>query len=466
MFHKNLSYKALAPLKTYTMALVVTVFTLCVIIPYGLNDIAAFTFLLVFYCLGVLSCLYLSNKKASEFKKLFAIFFIASSVYFFYSYLVTINFETIDDFFVFPDQVYFYGISESLKVFPSVWSIFKYTVLEKSHIEYEAMHFLTGSVAYIADKYLSGNSLTLQSFVVVSFSTFINIFIYKTLRFYVSEKLAFSYTIVFSLLSVVFAYSPWILRDIHIMFLYAVGYYLIHKKFSLANILILFILQYIVSEFRLASGIAFFFFPLFYLYFQGGQYKYRKVIYFLLMVLFVFILFKSFNSINSTIGRLERYQSFTDTAVSSAGGLSVYVYRLPTGLKELAIILLSQIQPFPPWGETVEVSNKPEVLSKFIFGLAAIFWSYVSYITLVSFIRNPSRTPKILLFGLIFSLLFLLVSSANMSVRRIMAVYPILFTYFVYAQVHLNTKLLKKHRLIYFFFGYLALLLIYGTFKY
>lgn len=466
MLHKKLSYKAPEPRRASAIAFLVLLLSLCVIVPYGLNDIAAFTFLLTFYCLGLLSCFYLSNNKDSEFKKLLAIFHIASAVYFFYSYLATINYESIGDFFIFPDQAHFYGVSESLKVFPSVWSIFKHTIIEQTHRENEAMHFLTGAIAYIAEKYLSGNSLILQRFVVASFAVFINVFIYKTLRFYVPGKPAFRYTVIFSLLSVTFAYSPWILRDIHIMFFYVVGFYLIHKEFSLANILLLFVLQYIVSEFRVASGLAFFFFPLFYLYFKGSNYKYRKIIYLFLLVAFIFILIKSFGAINSTINKLNNYQTFTEDAVSSIGGISTYLYRLPAGIKQLAIMVFSQIQPFPPWGDIEDVTTVFEVLSKVFFGAAAVFWSYVAYITIVSFGRHHTKIPKTLLYGVIFSFLLLLANTSNMNIRRIMAVYPILFIFFVYAQVHLNTCLVKKHRRFYFFFGYLFLLLSYGILKY
>lgn len=423
-------------------------------------------FFLGFYFIGFFSCLYYSKNKASEFKNIFRIFIYTSLVYFLYSILAYINYQNQGQFFIFSDQSYFYDVGDSVKELSSPIDIFESITANRAYRESYAMHIFSGVIAYIAEKYFYGNSVILQSLIVVSFAVFTNIFLYKILRFYVERKPAYIYTLLFSFFSAVFAYSPWILRDIHILFFYTVGFYLIHKKFRLRTLVLLFIIQYVVSELRLANGLAFFFFPLLYVYTKGKENKYRKLIYFFSFLVFILISIQSVSLINKVSKEIVNYQSYTADSVGSAGGLGSAIYKLPVGLKQLAVVTYSQMQPFPPWGEVENPNTVFELLSSAFFGVTAVFWFYVVYVSVISFIKNYNRIPKALLLSIMFCCLFLLVSTSNMNVRRIMAVYPIIYVFFVFSQTHFNTMLTIRKRRLAFCLLYVTLLVAYGFLKY
>lgn len=447
------------------MIIILSLFFTVIFILLSFEYTSLIFFLSGFMLLGFISCFYFSSGKVKELKSLFFIFSSSSLVYFSYSIFSFIDFSNQNRFFIFPDQNHFYEVGDSLKNLPSLKHIFENTIISKVNIENEGMHLLTGSIAYLMNKYFDGNNILSQSLIVSGFAVFINIFIYKTLRFYVDMNTAFKYSLIFAFSSVVFAYSPWILRDIHILFFFTLGFYLTHKKFNIRTLLLLFFLQIIVSEFRFASGVAFIFFPIFYIYTKAKDYKYKGILYFLLAIILVPLLYKAYgiilDSFFTVSGRLERYVEFTAESVESSGGLARSIYQLPSGLKEFFIVILSQIQPFPPWAGIEKAGTLFETIAIIIFGISGVFWFYIIYSSLISFVKNYSQVPKSLVIALIFFCIFLFSNSSNMNVRRVMAVYPIAYIFFVYSQVYFNSRQTNIYISISFFIIYFFLLVFY-----
>jgi len=449
-------------------ALLLALLVICGTLFFSVYATSALVFLVCFYVSSVIAIYYYSGRVTADFRNQIKILLYSSSVYFLYSFFSYINYRNTGSFFIFPDQNHFFGISDELKSLPSIYEIFKKTIVEKSHIENEGAYFLLGLIGFISNKYLGENTVLIQSLAISSFAVFINIFIYKTLLFYVNRKHSFTYTLLFASFSMVMAYSPWLLRDIHILFFYTLGFYLIHKDFSFTVLFLLLVIQYVVSEFRFESGLAFTFFPFIYVFLQGKEYKHKKLLYLLLVVLLVPISIKGVGVLGASVNKLSagmnKYQSYTADAVQSSAGLASIFYKLPPGLKHIGITVFSQMQPFPPWNNIESANNLFEILVFMLFGISGIFWFYVVFIALQAFIRHYRVTPRMLLFALFFAVVFLLGNTSNMNIRRIMAVYPIVYVYFVYAQTFLNKKLRKK--LIYFIVLYMWLLLAYILLKF
>jgi len=423
-------------------------------------------FFLVFYSFGILTCLHFSDTKITEFKNLLFILICTSSTYFIYSLFLYIDYKNQGGFSTFPDQNYFYNVANSTKEFSTLIDGLKSITSQRIHSESYAVHILSGTIAYFSEKHLSGNSVLLQSFVVACFATFTNIFLYKTLRFYVDKKAALTYTLLFAFLSVNFAYSPWLLRDIHVLFFYTLGFYLAHKRFRLTTLLLFLVLQLIVVNLRPVSGLAFTFFPLLYIYTKGSKHKYKYLIYVLLALFVLLFSIKFFSLINSATNKLINYQTFTENTLSSSDGIGASLLKLPIGLKQIAIATVSQIQPFPFWGGIESAETLFECISTLIFGAAGVFWFYVIFVSVISFIKNKNNLPTILFLALVFFCVFILGNTSNMHSRRIMAVYPIAYTFFVYSQIHYNTVSSKKKTMKLFAVFYVFLLVLYIAFKY
>ncbi len=224
---------------------------------------------LSFLLLGsILSFLLGRNDKAQR-NNLLKIFYVTYSTYLLYAGIVYLSYKEINGFFLYPDQQSFYGIGESLSKRSSISQIFYRCFIQRAHLEQEGAYFLFGSIGYIANNYFDGNSVLLQSIYISFLAILSSLFIYKTLVYYVSNKQAFNYTLCFILLSPIFYYSPWILRDVHIAFLFSLGIYLIHTRFSTSRLLLFIPLILITIQFRTETGLFVLFMPFLYLYFQG-----------------------------------------------------------------------------------------------------------------------------------------------------------------------------------------------------
>ncbi|MDN6182785.1 MAG: hypothetical protein L0I92_08565, partial [Staphylococcus equorum] len=211
---------------------------------------------------------------------------------------------------------------------------------------------------------------------------------------------------------------------------------------------------------------AFSFFFFLYVYIKGKEYKYRHIIYVLLTLFILISSTKAIGLIGSSTNKLTDYTGYTESAISVSNGIGASLYNLPEGLKQLAIVSVSQIQPFPFWNGVYKAETLLEQFSMLAFGIAAIFWFYVIFVSVLSFIKNYKSLPKTLLLGLIFFCVFLLGNTFNMNTRRIMAVYPIVYTFFVYSQAHYNTMLTKRKTIKFFAIIYIALAIIYILLKY
>ncbi|WP_193039079.1 hypothetical protein [Pseudoalteromonas nigrifaciens] len=444
--------------------------SLLIILPLWvmLNAVEIATFFIVYFYLGVALAFYLGRNNVRDLKNIIFIFSLATILYFSYSLVLFTELTNQIGYEMFRDQTHFHSVANSLKYSDSIISILKETVIEKKHIENEGAHFSFGVIAYISNKYHYGNPLLLQSLLVASFAVLINVFLYNTLRFYIDESIALKYTILFILFSFAFSYSPWILRDIHIMFFYSIGIYLVHKSFSVKVLLFLFSIQVILMEFRVESSFAFMFLPMVYIYLQAKNYKYKSVLYFICILLILpatSIIFDLLSrNITGVTDTLARYDSYTSEALESQSGLSGALYKLPFGIKHFSISVTSQIQPFPFWAGVEKGAPFTLNLSELLFGVSAVFWFYVMFINALFFKEHYRKIPKLLLYLLAFFCLFILANSSNLTTRRIIAVYPIAYVLFVFIAAQIPYEVLRRKSIV-FILVYISLSFIYILLK-
>ena len=419
---------------------------------------------------GSLLCYLLSKGKQIVEKNLLVIFFLNFTFYLLYAVIVYYSYIEQNDFFLFSDQRTFYESGNYLSQFTSIKDIFNACFVERIHIETEGAYFIFGIISFLADRYLDGNSILLQSICVSYFAILTNLFVYKTLSFYVLPKQALKYTLFYALLTPIFFYSPWILRDIHIAFLYSIGIYLIHTSFSIKKLLLFIPLIIITAEFRLEHGFFYLVFPLLYILLQGRNHpNYKVIIKLFLIIALVFsgvIINAILPKLNSIREGLSRYELYTEEALNYQG-LGHYLYELPVGIKQIAIIIYSQISSFPPWA----IIEKSSSFLTFIIGvikfIVSVYWSLVFFFIVYSSFFKKSRMlfSKNMIIYLTIVFLFFLLNTSNMNDRRLIALYPLIYVVYVYLRNSLSNINIKKLN-IYSVSTYTILILIYTTWKF
>lgn len=425
-------------------------------------------FLFLFVFTGSLFC-WMLTQRTGEFSHTLMLFYVLFIVYNLYALISYLDYTLIGTFFLYNDQIHFYGEAVTLSKSASWGDIFNEVFVKRIYPEQPLAYFIFGTIGYVAENYFDGQNVLLQAIFVSFPAILINLLLYKLLLFYTDAKKAFKFTFLFALLSGVFYYSPWILRDIHMALLYTAGIYIIHTRFSYVRLLVLILLNVLAIELRLEHGLFFLFIPLLYLYFQGKHHKFIRVMYVPIILTafvgFTFLLLYLMPEINMALRSLENYTEYTTDRLG--GGLATSLYKLPAGLKQVAIILYSQISPFPPWAILQNANSGYQQIVGVISFITAVFWGIIFIFLLLSApaAKRNRLLPTNLVVLLAFTLLFFLVNTANMSERRIMSMYPVVFIAFV----RINNALQPKRRAFLIrsaLFVYLVLMVLYILLKY
>tara|TARA_R110002096_G_scaffold37317_1_gene103646 strand:+ start:4563 stop:5939 length:1377 start_codon:yes stop_codon:yes gene_type:complete len=391
---------------------------------------------LLFIVLGRIICWKLASNK-DEKKILLNLLYVVLPFYILFSFIIYQGYLLENRFFIFSDQSFFYSnIEELVSTSNSFYDVFKKTMIERIHYDYEGYFLLAGTAGYFAEYYLDGNNIFIQSILVSSFSVLINIYLIKILCFYIPRKKAYKYTLLFAFCSPILYYSPWVLRDMPIALFYTIAFYLIHKKWNIINFFTFIGLILITMQFRTEHGLFLLVFPMIYTYLNKQKNyfinKIWPIIFSITSVIFIYIFVLLIPQIEKSIKTVERYNKFTNESLND--GFGSKLYSLPPVIKEFALMVNSQITPLPPWVNlNLDYSWISLVMGLLTF-IFAVFWSKVFLVTFFSFFNKSIRkkTPKIIyiLLGIFF--LFLLANVSNINVRRLIAVYPIFFLIYVY----------------------------------
>lgn len=400
--------------------------------------------LLLFLSVGTGISFWVSKDNIQDTQNLLKIFFAVFCAYVLFSFVGYLDFKTINGFFLYSDQPHFYEIGDALSKKNSISQIFHDCFVLRIHEENEAAYFVFGLIGYMANTYFDGNNVFLQSLHISFLAVLLNLFLYKTLICYTYRTQALRYTLLFAFFSPLFFYSPWILRDIHIAFLYAVGIYLMHTQFSINRLLLFIPLIIITFEFRLEMGLFYLVMPLYYLFFQGKQYRHYKLLFTSLIFIGIGVLGLALNflitSINETLRSFEGYSNYTEENLGD--GLGAMLYELPMGLKQIAITLFSQITPFPAWGRFLDATTIYEYIIALVECCGAIFWSYLFLFMCFSYtykkVRKNLSKENIAL--LLIAIVFIMGNSSEMNIRRILCIYPIIYIIYINIRQRLPNK--------------------------
>ncbi|WP_221659310.1 hypothetical protein [Bacteroides salyersiae] len=431
-----------------------------------------FSAIIGLYLFFFLSCFCISHvifNTITEREKALRIFVVSSFSYFLFALFAYWAYLTNNNsFFQYPDQENFYAMSQYLGGLFSVKSIFNACFIDPADIiltENQGAYFYLGSISYFANHYLGGNNVLFQILNVSFLAALIPVFVFRILTYFVSLKSAFRASIVFVFCSYVFYYSPWILRDIHIALLYVIGLSILFSPFKVYRLIILSVLVFITTFFRMEHGLFMLFMPLLYIY---EQTKYNKIIHYVFIIIALGVCMTLSAVIIPEIiaiqAGLDRYIDYTQAAAED-GGLGKYILHLPMGIRQIASMLFSQFSPFPSWNLAINARNIPQFVIGLIQMTAPAFWFMVWFcvIQIISFKDYRKLLPNILIFSGLAFIVFLLANSSNMNPRRLICMYPVLYLFFVIAKEKYPFYIKKNMKRG--FMAYLVLCLVYLIIK-
>jgi hypothetical protein len=386
---------------------------------------------------GNLCVLFIKRKYRS---RAFALFNIVFTVYSFFAIAHYIDYAYYGNL-KYIDEYHFVETAEQLGAQNSILDIFKSSYDKEQVIDNRGYVFYIGSTVWFS-KQLGTYNIYFLFLSSIIFGSLSSILLYRLMLFYINQKYAFTYSILFMLFSPLLLYSYVVLRDIAISFFFLLGFVIIHKEFSIKNLVYLVFLDILIFNFRTEHGIVFILFIALYIYKRFKKHKALLVSLALIVIggATTFI----YNSINTISTTIEIYSEFSQSEALSAGGdsLGAKLQQLPSPIREVAIFLNSLINPFPSW-LSVEASTN---IYQAITSISPIFYSFFWFTVTFGVIKWFLIKKKYKLLNSELKLLFyiaVLLYAGNLvsfNIRRIMFVYPII--YLVYAVI--NTKFLHR----------------------
>lgn len=426
------------------------------------NDLSLLISLFLFYLISLSTNLIISTKK--EFLDLSRVIFLVLPAYIIYAFVCYSDvYEFVDLFY--SDEEYFYQTINQLTRESSVQSIWEITLVQRVHRDYEGYFLLHGVIGHVFEKYFSGNSILLQSCWSAFLGVLSNLFVYKILRNFFSQKKSFWLVLLFAYCSPLFYYTPWLLRDIHICFLYALAFYFVLKKVSVFNLGALVVIGLVASEIRIENGLFLLAFPFVNILINRKKQKnIRKAFPFVLIVFvlaLVFIINLNLQALSNSLVAMNSYAEFTENRLGS--GFASVLYRLPFGIKHIAVAINSQFTPMPPWA--LFLFEDSFFIASLVKLINTSFWSIMTIFGMICLFKTKiPQLPISVKYLLFLTVVFLLLNTNNLTVRRIIGVYPILFLTVALIASNLRKPELKKY-INYSVISYVGLNVVYFIMK-
>lgn len=376
----------------------------------------------------------------NEFVKVLQISFVALIAFSVFGVIVYWSYHNNNEHFLFPDQYYFFIEADRFGKMNDLSEVYNICFTEYKYHELPGTMSLMSTIAYTANNLFDGNSVFLQMAHIVFLSSLIPMFVYSILRNFATVDSAARAAYVWIFCSHLLFLSPWIMRDIHITLLYAVGLAIMFSKFNVWRLVLLMLLIPIIGTLRFENGIFALFMPVLYLYEHCRKSQLAKVSYFILGLL-VLVVVGSYlmETLTSIIKNMDNY---TTRSLSLAEGLGVHILRLPFGVRHLVQLIYSTIFPFPSWYLVKNAITLPQYIIAIVHIISPIFW-FIVCVTVVRamFVKSLfSKIPYILkLAGLVF-IVYILAVSSELNVRRMICMYPILYAFYVIVKDNSSKK--------------------------
>lgn len=358
------------------------------------------------------------------------------SFYSFWGLLVTIFLvdNPLIDYYYGYDSITFYEISSGISNandFNNFFNNFK-TYSEK-YIDTIGWNFVLGINAFFS-KFIDKNNIYVHVLTNSLIGCISTVLFYRLLLNRYPREISLKWTIVFGFFSFIPVFTPTLFRDVIVSLFFLMAYNVVLKngRFWIFQIVII---ALITSFFRPESGIVM-------LGFLIIIFK-RIILWKILVICLSILVFQPF-----LIQYLERisdvyevYSSYSQD-FADPSGLGAKLFGLPLGLRELAVIIFSQIQPFPSLNVVLDSSNPSSsyfrIYEVIVSMIHVILWSFVLIALFIKKIRI--QMPREYLLLLFLTLIFLAATIFTFSHRRAFSIYPGIYLLSIWCFYNLNSK--------------------------
>lgn len=412
------------------------------------------------FVLGQIFCNIVQRENRDKAKILFNIVFSFLTIFACIHYM-----DTVVDWNIFAldwrDEYKYWLNVENVKYSTSLKDVLEY--VNDTYSENNGHNSYIAILAYLAERYFDGNSLLLHFLGSALFGSLSSIIFFKILLLYFDKTKAMKNAIIFSLLSGVFTYGFNFLRDIHVYFFFLINTYILLTKFEVKKVIMLVLSCIILFSLRFESGIISLFFPIVYAYI-----RFKKNI-LLLLLIFPIVLGVGINVFMDNFlelkNSIEVYQDSFNDVLSRTEGLTSIVESLPPVLKEIAMFLNWFIYPFPSY---IYLSNSENIYNALTSGLVIIYQFFhlmIMFLTAKWLLVNKTAKllPSQIKYVLIIALALAFVSLSNMTIRRVLITYAIIYVAYLIIKEKLPRSVVKKDKMFvvvfYVFINVLYLLL-------
>lgn len=364
-----------------------------------------------------------------------------------YDYLLA--FDTINSFL--PNTERYLAAGSLHNIFSEVWSNFDF--FDRNPLGY---YTFTSFFGYFAQALNANLYFSLQSSTLFV-SGLISVLFYRLLVVNkLSPQISNKYAIITSVFSVFFFYSTLILRDMHIALFYICGVYITYLKFSGRNIIILFVLAFMTSIFRIESGLFFLsFIPVYILLSFRSK---RSITYTIIGSTIVLVALGSFAIQNYSymVQVFEANREIYVDRVLEGSGLIAFFQSLPPIISDILSIIYNGVQPLPFWGKLTPAIDptRPEAYNIMTFPLsfAAFFnWIVIFFIMFYLLVSNLRRKVNQIIslplkYNITLGLLFLFIQSSVIAQRRLIGYYLVFYALFF--MIYSNTNHREKRQIV------------------
>lgn len=425
------------------------------------QSIASSLFLLLTLALGYSIILLTSGGNKTDIIKVFLISFCVITFFTVIQWLgneASINIFSDED----NDQFKFWTASQRGASALSIRQLYKECIVDNIYLKNGGYYLYIQTIAFFATKISDGNHLLLQHFGTATAGILSSIFIYHILKRFCLPKNVVKYSIVYMLLTPIILGSIVLTRDAIITFFYSIIIYLwICKEPSVKIVLLQTIICIVLSNLRLQHGLFALAFVVLSILTSTKKIKYVYVAGFI-GILLVYGLTMFDTLIYSVVDTFEYYDNYTDDFLDSVNsGLGRYVFMLPSPIKEVAQVFFLQLQ-FPSWGAMSNANNFYHFLTGFLRFVINVFWFYIfCYVISGLCAFKIKQLPKTLVYGLLLFLFFLILNSSALELRRVICVYPIMFSTYVFYKDFVSSSLFNLNVKKIYSFIYISLGLFY-----
>lgn len=409
-----------------------------IIFVLGLSFTTGYLSFLILWLLCFGGALLYFSRFSEHSRYLFELFSFAFIFYTLYMGITTYLLvdDPTTDFFYAHDSTKFWIRSEGIASLSELWATFNQNAVGLESVGgFRVFYFMTLVVSYLSSL-IDENNIYVQKLAVVFIGALASPYIFMILKKYTDPYYAYLTTLVFIVFSHASTFSVEFLRDSYTYFFYVLGFYLVTVERQSNGILFkLLLISLLVFFIRPEHGVFFLFFVAAFVYLNKRT---NKLAFAFAILMMPALLYLSSYLVSMSLETYSTYDDVRQRVGESTDSLAARFANYPFGVKHLILAFLSQTTGVPFWrylfydgSDIASVAYKSHNGWRFMEAISGTLWIFVWGYIIYAVRRYRvylKQLPREITVLCLVAFLLLLAGTADINVRRIFCVYPILYT--------------------------------------